>query len=627
MTTITFIKSPPYIVDFREFAPQSQKQEILALNQKVQRIALGSLQLIKHFFIALHEATYQTFSNAGISFKHIVLGYYGSLHNFRPPGDIYLAVFKVAYWILGMAWCLTTTTARLFVEKVSPTSNSSVLSNFSKDLNVAHIKTNELSMDVSGVPKEIKVDNLAEIFDQINFTHSELPGYMVSTSRQEGTEAQLKESLATFISNVNKRVAFLGTPPAYDTPRLMAFYQQIEDAVRLSIHKVNQNIADFEKSNGKDLTNYNEVQMRKYKDLLEAKARMAIDLAIAGLHCGARYMGESMSTYYSFYGDSIMSDKSLEDSLIELLAQRRREIAHSQILLHFGNDSQSTHKFNKYMVNLGGILGIPGSKNIVEHLDTHFNRDLYLKKFFEKYTVDKIITTIENEIKKSQTFREKITDWLKDQVREWKKDNEDSNKHIESIKEILKEKIDNPDAIANINNFQALVAHLKETKVALPPLDKGWDEFIQELFGLKVAQQWCQAQFPGNRMEYSQKIRSLKATCSEAMLGPELLDQLKNVVLNDVKLDLNKFIQKFSDIKKIEKIQKVIRLETATLERVLKNEADLNKVIHDYLDLDRHNKFLEMLNIENIATEGLSAALMEWLLVSQKILLPQLEEI
>lgn len=47
------------------------------------------------------------------------------------------------------------------------------------------------------------------------------------------------------------------------------------------------------------------------------------------------------------------------------------------------------------------------------------------------------------------------------------------------------------------------------------------------------------------------------------------------------------------------------------------------KNLQDALDLQRRNKFLEALKLEEIATNGLSTALMEWLLVSQQVLLPQ----
>ena len=210
---------------------------------------------------------------------------------------------------------------------------------------------------------------------------------MNPASIKEGSKTyskeELKEGLKKFIERVKNRTAFLGTPPAYEIIRLFEFYQQIEDATRLSIHKVIDDLQKFTAANGTDTPNYSPSVMNTYKDLLENQARLAIDLAIAGKHCGARYMGDSMGAYYRLHGDGISAQDTLMDNLIETLALKRKEIAARRIAIDLGQD---THDFSNWMASLGKLLGIPGTQNIVEHLAHPLNIELHLGKFFGDYT-------------------------------------------------------------------------------------------------------------------------------------------------------------------------------------------------------------------------------------------------
>lgn len=526
--TIKLVENPIFTVDFKQFIEKEKQAEHLNLRQRVSAAAAFPFYLIKCFFIALAKAAYVTFKNSGVSFKYIVLGYYGSLRNFSPPADIYLAVFKVAFWILGMGWCLTKTTTRLFLERVAPDSPSfSYLSNYSgNEIDVSHIKTSEVDLDISTIPDEIKIDNLAQMFDEINFADEKAPGYIGPASRQEGVQTyeidELKKSLETFIEHLKKRKAFLGTPPIYDVPRLMDFYQQIESTVLLSIFKVQAALVEFKKSNGEDSSQYDENGIKQYESLLEDQARLVVNLAIAGKHCAIRYVLNSVNSCYQLHGESSIANATLRDALIELLSHKRREIAQSQIFEFHGTN---TDVFNKYMANLGKLLGIPGTENIVEHLDPSIDRDKELRRFFEAYTVDAIIDTIQDKIKTSESLRKKVVDWVKGQIGDWKKE------------------------------------------------------------------------------EYEQKA-------NEALKAMEKVLEEKNSPSFD--------IQEF--------VNKGVCLDKEVIGRVLdacKEKKDWRRVMRDHLDLDRRREFLEELNLHKITQNGVSKEVLEWILVSQKILLPQ----
>lgn len=713
---ITLIQDPPYTIDLRgdeEAAVVSHKENNVS---KVQKVVQRSFQVIGFIFSSFKEASWITLKYSWTSFKYVVLGYYGSLRHFTPPEDIYLAVFKVFIWVLGMSWCITATTCRLFKEKL--TSDQTSYLNFfaSEEIDLKHIKTREVALDVSGVPLEVKVDDLAEIFNNVNFTDRTKPGYVGSSTCREGNTTyspeELKTSLNTFINNIKKRVPFLGTPPSYDIPRLMAFYQQMEDALRLSLHKMNQKFAEFKACNGEDPESYNEATRQLYENLLEDQNRMVIELAIAGKHCGARYMGDVMTIYYYMYGDSLQSDKSLEENLIELLAQKRKEIALSQIETHFGNN---THAFGKYMANLGKILAIPGTQNVIEHLDTSFNVDTYLKHFFQEYTVDVIITAIQDQVKKSQVFREKITDWLSAQVKDWtnrepidiqaiaedvnmiiRENNHPDCRQVENLKrfleliqfvkeqyiffdpkEILASNVNQEECLAELLHLPEVVEFLREKEMVnlnpgeltglilagdyliteLLAIDQvknflrgkrillqseegaekevlllnreqmesndGWDEFIADIFAMDRIENFLRDKHP------SLDLFQMKIDCSSSAISGDLSTELKLVIKSDGLANGEKLMEYFSAINKVSQIRKILNeigiysIDGSSLYRALNGETKFDELIKDHLDLERGNEFIACLQLDNIASEGISKEIMEWLLVSNNILLPQ----
>lgn len=632
----------PYTVNLNEYEPiaEQDKSDIL---QKVQVCAQHALHLVGVFFIALKDSAYTNFSYAGTSFKYIVLGYYGDWPLFQPPGDFYLAIFKIVFWVAAMGWGIAATTSRLCAERTSSKSRYYV----GDEIDTNHFIVEELELDTSGVPKEIKVDCLKDLLSKINFTDENAPGYMAPSSRreadQEFTVVQLKENIELFIERVNKRTAFMWTPPAHDVPRLMAFYQQIEDALRLSIQKVTEDLAEFENMNGTDSANYNAIQKRKYNDLLHARARVALDLAIAAPSCGSRYMGQSMEVYDNVFETN--NNKDLEGTLIDILAHKRKEIAKSQIQQHIGNEA---HAYGKYMSNLGEMLGIPGSKNIIEHLNEDFDTDQYLDYFFKEYTVDTIIDTVQKKFKNSQNFREKITDWMRDQVKDWKK--EEYEKKIDAIVEEMEaiQKSDQDIRLeANFEKVQMLFAYLKEQKVALPDMKEGWEDFIQEVFVLKEAKTWLSNNSTkANPMQHRSEIEQLKKCCFQDVLGLKLQAELQEALLADIftKINPDNYRARFVEIGKVEKMRAVLPIEGDTLVRILKGELTLKTVIGDYQEIERRNDFLTRFGLAAVVEnpeekqenpsakqklpelKGLSPELMEWLLVSQGILIQQAEK-
>ena len=562
----------------------------------MQTVITSPFELLRAIFIAVGRSASSVLGYSWISFKHNVLGYYGSLSNYTPPSDFYLVMFKVVLWSLGVVWCFTTTTLRLFIEQINPPSNAFLATYTNSMIDTAHICTKEQAIDVSHVPQDVSVEMLRTFFDAINFTDPEKPGFMAPLSRQEDktiyTVEELQDGITTFINNVKGRVPFLGTPPAYDTPRLMAFYQQIEDAIRFSIHKVSQDLANFQERYGDKPDTYDDEQKKEYKDLLEKRARLAIDMAIAGKHCGGRFMGEAMNTYMSLKGEAEMSG-TLQDCLKELLATTRAKIAQKQVFLLMGS---STHGYSNYMASLGKPLGIPGTSNVIDYLSDDFDMDAALRLFFQEYTVDCIIDAVQNKIKKSQFFRENIIDWLKDQVGLWNQGNQNVNELVQQIQLIIASKIE-PKVPKEVLLFNKLITHLSGEKITLPSENK-LDDFVVEVFALDASKEWLKAQFPSLDVVSRQREKN------------NIIQKLKEESLG------------FEQVK-IAAIRKIVPIPPETVSRVLQGTVILQEAVQSSVDLERRNEFINSLLLNNIEKEGVSSELLEWLLVSQEILLPQ----
>lgn len=557
---------PVYTIDFKEFLPKDEPSEPLNQKQKILIAVSVPFGLLKLFFTCLAQATYLTLSYSGTSFKHIVLGYYGNLRDFRPPGNFYLIVFRVGFWIAAMGFGILAGTYRTFVQKSEKRSDFSIKAFVGEELDIRHLRTNERSLDTSQVPSSVKVDDLVTMFDAINFDKPGAPGYMPPSSRREGNKTysigDLRKNLKNqFVQRIKTREAFFGTPPWHDTPRLMAFYQQIEDALRISIHKVQGDVAAYIEKNP-DPESYEGEVLKGYKNLLEDRARLVLDLAIAGVACGARYMSETMDAHGRLMEDNADSQETLEGAFVELLASKRKEIALKKIA-EMGNDA---HAFSKYMQNMGEVVAIPGTKNIIEHLSTDLDLDLHLKEFFEEYTVDFIIEKIQEKIqgKKSQKFKELIIDWIKDQVKDWKKE-----EYMERLKTIEleiqdiqgKQETSSSKTKGYIDNFREFIKKIEEENheelVSLLKLvekkeGRGLEEptlenFIENFFELESVKKLTILKYPPlerskysklnetqfkleNKREYSNNINNNKNICKHPYVAADLYNEIKKQV-------------------------------------------------------------------------------------------------
>ncbi len=372
MMTLTFGNNDgstvtPFTVDFSQYCPPPPPPaQPLSRRERIMQLALISLTVLKISLQNFAQATLETGRYLWPSFKVVVLGYGGNLRNIRISLSLSLSIFRIAKWVLlNVGFIFKTTASKTYLHFYPPQQSSEILRLKHEEIDPSHLKTNELFLDASSVEPNITLLTLFSIFDKINFDNPDDFRYVSESRRTEDgkvfTKDELRTHLAALIRNIDGKIPFIGTPRADDIPSLLAFYGHIENAIRLTLHSLHKKLDDFYESNEKDLKLYSEETMRQYNNLIEDLEGVVIDLAIAGAHCGARYMGDATQIYKHFHQNQSYSTESLESSLIALLAQKRKEIAEEEVplLLREDNGVLNTHSYANYMASLGKDLGIP----------------------------------------------------------------------------------------------------------------------------------------------------------------------------------------------------------------------------------------------------------------------------
>lgn len=617
-----------YEINFEAYLPQVEEVPDLDPRQRVHEAAKSLFHFIGVVFYATLDSACSTMRHSVSSFRHLVFSSYGIT-------DFYLAAFKVAFWVFGLGYTFVATASRTVIKEYFPENPEQLRRFMPEGMDPHHIQSTEVTLDVSGVPEEIQVRNLLALFEEIEFEDASRPEYIPPSFHGENgrvyTREELQESLNTFVTYVNERRAFLGTPPAYDTIKLMAFYQQIEDAVRLSIQKVSEDLTNFREKNQQAIEAGDEDTIGSYKSLLEDQARLVIDLAISGKHCGARYMGEAMTRYNYLYAESSRSD-TLQDSLITLLGDKRNTIAQAQIQMHFGGQRQGadTHSYAQYMQQMGRLLAIPGTGNIVEHLGGlfRFDSDYYLREFFQEYTESTIGEAVQEKVKSSQHFREQICDWLKGQSGEWRpEDQKDPVLLVEQLQAVIDEGIVDTSALERlVRLFEELLGTLKAKGTELPP-QEDWLNFIQELMALPEAKEWFNGTQDGleglkviqRRMELIRRRQKF----TQELTDPLLEGVLRNCVPYEAPISFDRFGSDLTKIAKVEQMRRILPLDGSVFMRILNQEAELSAVVHDHFRVSNQSDFFGALMLNNIHEAGLPPLILKWLLCAHHITIPE----
>lgn len=626
---INLIQDPPYIVDFTQY------------EQPVEKVHIYAVQHIQYFLAAIEESVIYSIKNLPLSFMYTVFGYRNRWSEVTISMNLFALSFRIVCWVLKVLWGTFENTFKFFNEKFS-INHSEMISNFAGEaINPHHLTCQDESIDMQEVPDRVAVRDLLKMFDEINFNEPNSPGYMHFPLSDYTSPGQLRKDLEAFIKNINGRIAFLGTPPSYDPRKLMSFYQKIEDAVRSCIYKVRSDLERFRKGNGENIRAYDESKKKKYINLLENQARLVIDFAIAGKYCGARYMGEAMDSYYLLHEDVEMKEQTLKTYLQQVLARKRKEIAMGIIEKNF---EANTHGFNQYMASMGSILGIPGTKGITETLARPINIQEQLKNFFKEYTVTTIIEFVREKFGSSQSFREKIFNWAKDQIGNWKKKTYDIEGILGKVDRINQDdQLRDLSFEENIRIFIELIEALEAQKFESSNND--WEMFIEDLLCKESVKSIFRENLPPfelnenlqmsksmqEQIYFSKKKQEFLSYLKQESLGGELIEQFREWIQKKENRVRNEMIEQRSrELKKVQDLQKeLFNLEVELndedlIKKIFSNKEAARTILKGVELRQNQSEFLHLLFLqddnENIKV---TQEFMEWLLVSQGILTPQ----
>jgi len=639
--------APPFVIDLQAINNDREANE--GIFERIQNVALPTfLEYGKVFLVSAGEAFWMNVTYMPETFRmvfdsNIVLGEE--------------CMCRLGFWVVLNVIGLVTVTVYLFWQNMYAMPGQ-LMNYVDPQINPKHIKTKEARIDVSQIPDTIAVETLFEVFDDINFTDQSRPGYINALSQKEGAQTYSVEELRGFLSDnfvrrVRAREAFLGTPPTWNIAQLHQFYGHIEDAVRYALHKVTTDYNDFIKDH--DVDALSEEDLTKYNNLLEAKARVAIDLAITGAHCGGRYMGDAMDIYFFHKGEGV--GQTLEDDLSNLLAKKREEIAKNHILRYLENN---TYDFSAYMANLGGLLGIPGTQNVIERLGGLNDRPGLIQHFFEEYTPEFIRTAVQEKFHSSQAFRERVYDWVKLNRGEWnltlyqqKEQNilaaigaiqvqQDSSliKQLEGFINLIRDLVSKgmileERAAFKVNSEECLDIHTN------------WNGFLVQLWTVPAFREKMDSLIGIDRLAIAQKLRTdLKKEPSQRQIRLEVNKQktqwttlLENPVMapvlqevvealirrNDPVFDLVPLLSMYDWISQLRRIftdQELPAPSPDTLIPCYKGEVNFSQVLAAHLENQCQNEFLSALEPDPKGENMLKTELIEWLLVAQRILNP-----
>ena len=614
---IIFIKDPIYKKDFTEFLPKQ-----FSIHSPTESVLSVALRFFKILRDSTFEALSLTLRTVPSSFTHIVPDSFGSQH-------FYSLFFTLVYFVYCVGVTFIKTLFRLLENAYALPKEHSLSSFVSRGIDLGHLRAKELCLDTTHVPGNVQVKDLLTLFEQINFDSPNAPNYMPPSARAENgmqhPVENLRKNLEKFVHNVNHRVPFVGTPKESDLVSLHAFYNQIEAAVRLSIYKVTQDLKTFKEKNPIEGNDYQDASVRQeYNHLLENQARLVIDLAIAGNHCGGRYMGEALSSYSHLHRTGkAEGSETLEDALVELLAEKRKNLADREVAKYLGNHPD-THKYAQYFDHMGKLLALPGFGNVIERfLSSQFEVQRHLASFFDQYNEDFIIDVVQEKIKKSQSFREQVIDWLKEQVGSWTpKESLPCAESIERMREVLSSPVDTQGLDLEIELFKTLLFLAKDQAGVIFHQRESWADFVEEVFHLDCCKEYFNSKYETlssieriqKRMECIQKFRI-------GMIGRALEEHY--LVHKDIVLEEEKLRARIVQETKMQQMRSILPVQDETLIRILEGKANLAEIVENTLKQSIQTEFLEALNVDSIATEGLSLPLMEWLLDSHHIFVPK----
>ena len=254
-------------------------------------------------------------------------------------------------------------------------------------------------IDLNGRLQHVRVRNLKDFMDLLNFEDPGFPGYRnpytISDDGNRISRNDLRSELAsridTIISNITARTPFQGVPQ--DPTEKEAFYNKLENFVKCIVHSL---------------------YMQRDVDIINS---VIIDLACMATHCGGRYMSEAQRIHNLLKN----SGDDFDEQTIGGKIKKKLTDCRCQILLQiierecpgWSGGAMAPHVYNFFLKHIGGYdrtlgvngreiggLSIPGA--VAGDYDDPYGRrfmplherESLIRNFHEYYTPEKVLLYI-----------------------------------------------------------------------------------------------------------------------------------------------------------------------------------------------------------------------------------------
>lgn len=245
------------------------------------------------------------------------------------------------------------------LQEIFPKSSFTKLCESTLHINEEHFILNDEDI-VPKISKPIDIGELLVMFDQLNTSYKELPGYCnPALIKDDGSPTHLKNLrsyLIKFISAIKAKKSFFGSPP---------------DPLPTDLDLVKDSKLNAQKQYFETLENLVKILIVKLQDPSidqDKKTSALLDLAVAGNHCGARYISECRAWV------NLLSPCKETMSLLGIINQNLTnyrigilEKLSNRFVKHTGDNpgqkipiGNRSHTYNQYLSFIGKIRGIPG---------------------------------------------------------------------------------------------------------------------------------------------------------------------------------------------------------------------------------------------------------------------------
>lgn len=261
-----------------------------------------------------------------------------------------------------------------------------------------HFYNQQLVALPAAVAPGCRVDELLELFDQVNFSDANAEHYADPATFEADTQtrsiSRLKSMLTGFVRKVVNRTAYVGTPA--HGAALEAFYSAIERAVTHTISQI-KNMPD---------SNQKRAHIK----------RLIVEFLRASSYCGGKLYATACQQYIAVTTGQM---PTFADELHNILGSYR------EVLFQTSMPDSNVHTFNHVMRTLGEELGIPGAEMMQGFHDMYggynIDQQSIRSKFNSLYTPANIILEcIKPALEQSGELRNKLFDWFKENIpHEW----------------------------------------------------------------------------------------------------------------------------------------------------------------------------------------------------------------